>query len=138
MKRLLFVLLSVCLLAISALPAEAETMTRQDAVWYRVHLGTGTGQPVTPEEVAEFIDTVITERFPDGMSITEGRGQWTSKEYGLIKERTTIIDIQCEDSEDNFAKIREIADTYIKRFSRAKASCFIKRIPGVNTILYYQ
>ena len=137
MNRLLIAFVLLCL-AFTATPAQAATQIRESAVWYRVHLGTGVDQPVTREEVAEFIDTVITPRFPQGLTVTDASGQWESKEYGLIKERTVVVDIQCPDAEDNAAKIREIAAAYVQKFTRAKASCFIKRIPGIDTILYYQ
>lgn len=138
MKRLAPGFLFLCFVVLLASSATAATMIRSNAAWYRVHLGTGIEQPVTQEEITAFIDTVITERFPEGMTIIEARGQWNSEKHGLLKERTTVVDIQCPDDEDNFAKIREIADIYIKQFTRAKASCFVKRIPGVTTILYYQ
>ena len=138
MKHLLSGLLSLCLLFVAIVPADSATQIREDAAWYRVYLGTGTGTPVTPDAIEEFIDTVVSKRFPDGLTVLEGKGQWASKEHRLIREKSIIVDIQCADSDDNFKLIREIADTYIKRFADAKASCFVKRIPGTTTILYYQ
>ena len=138
MRRLFAGLASLSLVFALALPASGATQIREDAAWYRVHFGTGVGDPVPPEDVYTFIDTIVTDRFPDGLTITDTRGQWSSKEYGLTRERTFVVDIQCEDSDENFDKIREIADSYIRNFAQAKASCFVKRIPGVTTILYYQ
>ena len=138
MKRLVTGLATLALLLSFFVTAQAATQIREAAVWYRVHFGSGSGQPVTLEDVTNFIDTYVTERFPEGFTITQASGQWSSTEYGLIKEKTMVVDIQCTDTPANFTKIREIADAYTKRFAKAKASCFIKRIPGINTILYYQ
>ena len=138
MKRLLAGILSLCLLAVLVLPADAATMIRPNAAWYRVYFGTGVDHPVTSEEMTLFIDSIVTKRFPEGLSVIEAQGQWASPKHGLIKERTVIVEIQCEDTEENFEKIRNIASMYIKHFERAKASCFVKRIPNVNTILYFQ
>lgn len=123
------------LMASSAL---AATATCSSDAWYRVQLSAGIDQPVTKEETAAFIDSVFIERFPDGMTITESKDQWRCKKSGLRKERTTVVDIQCPDTEANFTKIREIACIYIKQFVRAKATCMVKRIPDVNTFLYVQ
>ena len=138
MNRFLLGFLSLCFVAVLAVPANGATLIRQEAAWYRVHLGSGVNRPVTAEEITRFVDTVVSDRFPEGFTITDARGQWESEEYGLTKEHTTVLDIQCDDSSENFTKIREIADMYIKQFAKARASCFIKRIPGINTILYYQ
>ena len=138
MKSLLSCLFSLCFLFAAILPADSATHIREDAAWYRIYLGTGTGTPVSAEALEEFIDSFVSKRFPEGLTITEGKGQWSSKEHGLIRERTVILDIQCADSDDNFKLIREIADVYIKKFTESKASCFVKRIPGTTTILYYQ
>ena len=135
MKR---ILLAGILALTLALPSFAATQVRENAVWYRVHLGTGlTETRVTDAEIAAFIDSFVTERFPDGMTIIAARGQWSSKEHGLTREITTVIDIQCGDTPENSEKIKEIAEEYVRRFTRARASCFVKRIPNVSTTLYY-
>jgi hypothetical protein len=138
MKRLILGLFSLCFAFILSLPAHATTVLTENSVWYRVHLGTGTGQPVSAKEIDDFISTVVEENFPNGMTIVEAKGQWRSKEHGVIKERVVILDIHCVNTEANAQKIRTIATTYVKQFARAKASCFINRIPKTASKLYYQ
>ena len=135
MKKILFILL---LVAAFAAPVQAATAVREDLVWYRLHLGMGKGDyAVAPQKMREFIDMEITSAFPDGFTITESRGQWQSPEHGLIRERTTVIDVQCSDTEENRHKVDAIADKYVKRFSAAHASLFVMRMGGLATTLHY-
>lgn len=138
MRRFTPGFLFLCFVVLLSSSAMAAPPICSNSAWYRVQLGAGVNQPVTKEEVATFIDTVFTERFPEGMTLIETANQWNCKKRGLIKERTTVVDIQCPDTEANFMKLREIAYMYIKQFVRAEATCVIRRIPGVNTFLYTQ
>lgn len=116
----------------------AQTVERNDEIWYRLHLGTGIGdKAVSFELLKSFIDQEITTKFPDGFTIFDSRGQWKSPEHGLIRERTIVIDIQCPDTDDAKEKIDSIARAYVFRFKAAKASIYVKRISGVDTTLYY-
>lgn len=118
--------------------AGAATVEKSDLVWYRIHLGMGVGDmAVAPQKMRDFVDAVITPAFPEGLTITESRGQWRSPEHGLIRERTTVIDVQCPDTDDNSAAIERIAEEYAARFKAAKASVFVVRTAPVSTTLYY-
>ena len=134
MKQLLAIL---CLL-LACGTASAASKTTENVVWYRVHLGMGTGSTsVSPEVMQGFIAKEISPRFPDGFTVTPARGQWTSPDIGLIHERTVVVDIQCGDTEVCAKKIEEISEAYVKRFQKTKASIFVVRVPGVSTRLTY-
>lgn len=131
-------LLALFLFVLMALPAQAATTVQDNLVWYRLHLGMGKGDyAVAPQIMREFIDTQLSPAFPNGFTITESRGQWQSPEYGLTRERTTVVDVQCADNEENWEKIEDIADRYVQRFKPAQASFFVMRIPGLTTTLFY-
>lgn len=130
---LVFLLALLC-----AFPALAQMEERGEGVWYRLHMGTGVGnKAVSTDLIRSFIDGEITPRFPEGLTITEARGQWKSDEYGVIRERTILVDLQCPVTEECAAKVDAIAKAYVERFKAAKASIYIRRIQGVATSLYY-
>ena len=132
------VILAVCLVVLCALPARAQTMESSEGAWYRIHLGTGVGdKAVSRDLLKSFIDQQITSHFPNGLTITDARGQWKSEEYGVIRERTIVIDIRCPDTEESSNKIAEIAKGYVERFKGAKASVYVTKISGVASTLYY-
>lgn len=135
MKKTLLALLLAILFAV---PAESATIVRENVVWYRVHFGTGHEQNrITSPELTAFLDSIVTPRFPEGFTVTESRGQWASKEHGLIKEISFVLDIQCPDSVECTRKIREIAEAYVAKFTRAQASCYVMKMPKITTTLYY-
>lgn len=121
-----------------ALSAHAATALQENIVLWRFHFGLGVGgMAVGQDKMRAFIDEVLTPAFPNGMTITEARGQWRSEEHGLIRERTVLVDVQCPDSEDNRAAVEAIAREYVQRFQAAKASVFVVRQFPVTTTLYY-
>ena len=126
----------ICFFLLSSftLSAHAATIDQENLVWYRLHLGMGIGDmAVSPSLIHAFIDQELTPAFPNGFTITESRGQWNSQKHGLIRERTTVIDVQCADTEENRQKIEAIGARYVEKFKAAQASFFIKRIAGIST-----
>ena len=135
MKKLVLVLL---MLVLGAGVALAETRTHADQIWYRVHLGQGVGNnALTPEVALRFVDKEISPLFPAGMTVTRSHGQWASPQGEVIRERVTVIDIQCDSTPENEARIAAIAEAYLRQFGKVKASCFVMRIPGISTQLWY-
>ena len=131
-------ILALCLALLCVFPALAQTVEHNEGVWYRLHLGTGVGdKAVSTELLKSFIDKEICPKFPDGLTIIEARGQWKSEEYGVIRERTIIIDLHCPDTDDCREKIAAIAKAYADRFKAAKASIYVIRVGNVSTALYY-
>ncbi|WP_329396715.1 DUF3574 domain-containing protein [Streptomyces melanogenes] len=57
------------------------------------HLYFGTGRhggkpPITEEEFMKFVADVVTPRFPSGLTLQEGRGQWRDKDGDINRERS--------------------------------------------------
>lgn len=135
MKR---ILLSFCLILLAVTTAGAEMQTLEERVWYRMHFGMGLGtNAITPELFTQFIDKQVMPRFPEGLTVTVARGQWNSPQVGVIREKTAIVDIQGDGSEECKEKIKAIAEAYTKRFKKARASMYVITIPGVTTTLWY-
>lgn len=121
-----------------AFSAQAATIVQENVIWYRLHLGAGVGDlAVSPALVRSFIDAEITPAFPNGLTITMSRGQWRSPEHGLIREHTTVIDVQCPDTEENWRQIENIANGYVEKFKAAQASFYVIRVSGATTTLFY-
>lgn len=57
----------------------------------RLFFGTGNpdgGPPVTDGEFRAFVDKHVTPRFPEGLTIQAGRGQWRDKRGVIERERS--------------------------------------------------
>ncbi|MER6531821.1 DUF3574 domain-containing protein [Streptomyces sp. NPDC001508] len=68
--------------------ADAAPAAHRDAyIETTLYFGTerpGGGNAVTEAEFQRFLDTEVTPRFPDGLTVDEGRGQYRDR-YGVIE-----------------------------------------------------
>ena len=62
-----------------------------------------------------FLADVVTPRFPDGLTVLEGSGQWRIPQ-GLIRERTHVLVIFYRRNSSIDARIEAIRTLYKKRF----------------------
>jgi hypothetical protein len=63
-------------------------------IWARTELYFGTARAdgeVTEAEFVEFVDRYITPRFPDGLTLLTGYGQFLGSKGLVIKERSKLL-----------------------------------------------
>jgi hypothetical protein len=81
-------------------------------VMARLELLFGTSRPqggtVTEKEWSSFLDTEVTPRFPAGLTVLNGPGQWRSGDGSLAKERSTILVIWHEPNDRTETDIEAI------------------------------
>ena len=71
---------------------------------------------VTARAWAAFMDREVTPRFPDGLSIFDGRGQWRNRHGTINKERSRLLLIWYVRDSASEAKIEAIRSAYKRRF----------------------
>jgi hypothetical protein len=63
--------------------------------WVRTELFFGLAKPdgtaITDAEWHAFLDTEITPRFPDGLTILDGAGQWQGEDDEIVQEASKIV-----------------------------------------------
>ncbi|MGW8380578.1 DUF3574 domain-containing protein [Streptomyces sp. ODS28] len=62
------------------------------------HLYFGTGRPggqppVSDKEFLSFVDKHVTPRFPSGLTIHQGRGQWRNEQGRITRERSYELNV---------------------------------------------
>lgn len=77
----------------------------------------GVGE-VSPEQFQTFVDTVITPRFADGLTIFDAAGQFLSSTGTLIREPSNVVSLIFEDTQTNETEIDEIVASYIQQFQQ--------------------
>jgi hypothetical protein len=103
--------------ALVAPEAEAEP-------WIRTELFFGTSRPdggvVSEADWASFLDTEITPRFPDGLTVLDGAGQWQGEDETIVEERSKIVILfyPREAVAESNAEIEAIRAAYETRFQQ--------------------
>jgi Protein of unknown function (DUF3574) len=82
----------------------------------RVELFFGSGSGVTPRTFAAFLAREVTPRFPDGLSLFEGYGQWRDGAARISRERSRLLLIYYRFDAASSDKIEAIRLAYKKRF----------------------
>jgi hypothetical protein len=69
---------------------------------------------------ASFLETELTPRFPDGLTVLDATGQWRDSSTGRIgREKTKLVQIAAPPSEEARRRIEEIRAAYRSRFGQS-------------------
>ncbi len=75
------------------------------------------GKPgVSEADFQKFVDQDITPKFPDGLTVLDGGGQWRGDENKLIREAAKVVLIVLPKRGDSSARIDAVRDAYKTRF----------------------
>ncbi len=76
-------------------------------------------RPVTDDEWAAFLREVVTPRFPDGLTVLDGSGQWRDPATGRIAhEPSRVAIIATDNAADLPARLGATAEAYKTRFQQ--------------------
>jgi hypothetical protein len=92
-------------------------------LWARTDLYFGTAKPdgsaVTDAEFKRFLDQHITPRFPDGLTVLAGFGQFRTSNGAIVQERSMVLTILYPfPAGDSSRKIEEIRTIYKRTFQQ--------------------
>jgi hypothetical protein len=101
-------------LAETACQAPAKLMARLELVFGAGHAGGG--QTISERRFMGFLATEVTPRFPDGLSLFSGYGQWRDGKGRLIREPSRLLLIWYVPGQESEARIEAIRTAYKRRF----------------------
>lgn len=86
---------------------------------YQLYMGRGgpSGEVVDQDEWDQFLADTVTPRFPDGLTVLDGRGQWRGSDGAIQKESSKVLIILAPDEYADDL-IEEISDEYKRRFNQ--------------------
>jgi hypothetical protein len=93
-------------------------------LFVRTELFFGTSKPdgsaVTPDQWRQFLDQEITPRFPDGLTVLTGDGQFRNAAGTIIRERSFVLILlyPVETRRASSAKIEQIRVAYKESFQQ--------------------
>jgi hypothetical protein len=76
------------------------------------------GATVSAADWKAFLDTQITPRFPEGLTVLDASGQWRSRAGGIIAEKTKVVILIHPHLPDKASAIQDIVSEYKRRFNQ--------------------
>jgi hypothetical protein len=71
---------------------------------------------VSEADFHKFMDAEVTPKFPDGLTVMDGGGQWRGDENRLIREASKVVLIVLPKGRDASARIEAVRNAYKTRF----------------------
>jgi Protein of unknown function (DUF3574) len=102
-------------IAIDAPFAKAISLIEKDLFFGRNIPG---GGQVSEEQFQDFVDDVITQRFPAGLTIIDADGQFLDSTGTLVQEPSKLVTLFVEDTLDTETAINEIVLSYLQTFNQ--------------------
>jgi hypothetical protein len=118
----------------------AEPLKRPKTVaelWVRTELYFGTSRaavgPVTELEFNDFIEREVTPRFPDGLTLLTGYGQFKNSNGELVRERSYLVILfYPRQTQDANKYIQEVRDIYKRWFDQES----VLRVDSVSLVSF--
>ncbi len=76
------------------------------------------GGTISEEQWREFLADTVTPRFPDGLTVLSGNGQWRDSSGEVLREGSKLLIIYAPPGEDGRRAIDEISEEYERRFDQ--------------------
>lgn len=71
---------------------------------------------VSEADFQKFVDDEITPRFPQGLTVLDGGGQWQGAENRLIREASKVVVLVFPKGQGRMTKVEEVRKAYKQRF----------------------
>jgi hypothetical protein len=105
-------------------------------VFARTELFFGLSKPdrstVTEAELKTFIDQEVTPRFPDGLTLLTGTGQFKDSTGKVVKEESKLLILIYPFSRENEHAIEQIRQAYIQAFQQES----VLRVDGRSCVSF--
>ncbi len=99
--------------------SERDYADKCEFVFDQLYFGMNTPDGnVSEEEWKEFVDAVVSTKFPEGFTVIDGYGQWLSNNNEVIKENTRVLQIAHENRPEENRKVEEIIQAYKSEFEQ--------------------
>jgi len=78
----------------------------------------GGEEAVSDEAWTRFLAEEVTPRFPDGLTVLDGAGQWRNAAGAIERERSKLLVVIAPPGADSLRRTREIAEAYKQEFGQ--------------------
>ena len=121
-----FALILTCIVVAAAAACgggeEVEACPEGTDAWteYRLFFGLSQtdGGTISEDAWREFLADTVTPRFPDGLTVLSGNGQWRDPSGTVLREGSKLLVIYAPPGADGRSAIDEISEEYERRFNQ--------------------
>lgn len=71
---------------------------------------------ISDADIRRFVDAEVTPRFPEGVTVVDGGGQWKGDENRLIREAAKVVMIVLPEKGDPAGKVEAVRAAYRAKF----------------------
>jgi hypothetical protein len=95
-------------------------------------MGRRDGSSISDEDWAAFLEAEVTPRFPAGLTVLSGYGQWRDDSGAIIKEPSRVLVVWYVPTPDTDHKAEAIRAAYRERFSQDS----VMRVDGRSCVSF--
>ncbi len=86
------------------------------------------GGSISDAAWAAFLARDVTPRFPQGLTVLDGAGQWRNKSGRIVRERSKVLVIIAPERPDVSARLDAIVETYKRQFRQESVGVALARV----------
>ena len=117
LRALLAVSIPVAISACALPPAATCKPGEQQAVHDTLYFGTAKPNgTVTADEWTSFLATIVTPRFPQGLTVSQASGQWRGADGSIVQEASRVLKLVHPGDAASEKSVAEVAASYKSRF----------------------
>ena len=84
----------------------------------QIFLGAQAATKVSETEIRKFVDAEVTPRFPNGVTVVDGGGQWKGADNRMIREAAKVVLIVLPEKGDPHTQVEAVRSAYRTRFKQ--------------------
>jgi hypothetical protein len=84
----------------------------------QLFLGAKNAAVVNDRDLRRFVDQEVTPRFPDGVTVVDGGGQWKGSENRMIREASKVVLVVLPAAGDPYGKVEAVRVAYRSKFKQ--------------------
>ena len=81
-------------------------------------LSSNDGNGISEQEWTDFLEDVVTPKFPHGLTVLDSSGQWKKGENNIVREQGKVLVLVHKSDAESEANIKAIADSYKSTFKQ--------------------
>lgn len=118
MKVLAAAILTLALAGCATQPKPACPVGQSELRTAQLFLSAKPPAKISDNDIRKFVDAEVTPRFPDGVTVVDGGGQWRGDENRMIREAAKVVMIVLPEKGDPVAKVEQVRTAYRARFKQ--------------------